>query len=662
VTGPAGYEILDVLGRGAMGVVYRARQQHLGREVALKMIALTESACESYAARLEREAAALAKLSHPHLVKVLDAGNFDGQPFLAMELVRGVRLEDYALSDPVTMRRRADELFHQMVSAVAELHRHNLIHRDLKPQNVMIDEQGRAVVMDLGLVKDTSGDGSCLTKTGALLGTPIYLAPEVFDGEIADERADVWSLACMYYFLHAAHPPFRSMSLTELVRMITVGPLPDLERDLPELAPERRAVLEKMFTRAPADRPRDARAVLALLEGRPDLRSGKNPRPRARTAPVSNPPSVPPRRIKMRTLVLIASAAIATAGAALVAMYSSVRGRSDLTARPSASTEAERSTVEDARALIDSLERLRPAQRLDDLRTLEDSMRKSRLGGDERTKFLAARWREQFAPIVQESRLAEAAARLSPANAQRSWGELDPPTRLVMMNLIEDLGFLCLGLERLGLPGPLPRSPATVRSPLLSDRPPLRYDGAVGFELPRKAGAKPVRLVPHPDSGAIGMPHLVKSTPKKRVDDFFSIHIVAMGSHTEAQSIFEGFDNAEAGRFAQTSYTHTQALEIPPPATLAAAAFSTFVTALDAEQRFEIYVAGEPDGPFVRRAATFRDDFDGTRQLWHAIDPALLPGPKVYVRVQFSVLPGMASNFDDAELHQLLLHYKRRAR
>jgi predicted Ser/Thr protein kinase len=425
------YEILEELGRGSMGVVYRARQRGLEREVALKMVALEPGTAASpeYLLRFEREALALAKLSHGHLVKVLDAGRHQGQPYIAMELLRGRSLESLGLEDPVSMRRRADELFLQLVAAVAELHRHGLVHRDLKPANLMIDDAGRIVVMDLGLVKDASGDGVRLTDTGTLVGTPLYLAPEVFGGAFADERADVWSLGCVWFFLHAGRPPFAGESFPELIRAITHGPLPELARELPDMPADRREVLARLLVRAPAGRPRDAGRVLALLEGR----SGSGVRSRSGRTSGTSGRSVPPSRPRrMRALAvggaLAASAVVGGVVAWLGAPPSAPRPSPALTVAPATpSPSGATSVLAKIRGLHGFAPRLRAGGP-----TAENACK------DLRTRTGMSLGRETWAFWFELDRwMAELRAGSAPPEPGRAWLDMQVATELGF-SIIED--------------------------------------------------------------------------------------------------------------------------------------------------------------------------------------------------------------------------------
>lgn len=300
---PEGYEILGTLGTGAMGVVYHATQAGLGREVALKCIRANDQASPAFLARFRREAEALAKVSHPNLVKLYDVGTDGEMPYIAMELVKGRPLEALLRDQPVEVRRREKDLFRAILDAVCALHDAGLAHRDLKPLNIMVGPDWRPVVMDLGLVKDLAGDGATLTRTGVLLGTPQYLAPEVLAGAPAGLTADCWALGCIYYALNAGCAPFRATTLAELYHAIANGPLPDLEVACPDLPPARRAFLLQLMDRDPKRRPQTARAALARLR---DSVGKSRTTPQLATAP---------RALPVRAVSIAAALALMGAGA-----------------------------------------------------------------------------------------------------------------------------------------------------------------------------------------------------------------------------------------------------------------------------------------------------------------------------------------------------------
>ncbi|HWA97383.1 MAG TPA: serine/threonine-protein kinase [Pirellulales bacterium] len=214
------YEILEELGRGGMGVVYKARQRGLGRVVALKAIRYGAMANPAELARFRHEAAAAAKLVHPHVVPVYEVGECNGQPYFTMQYVAGRTLAARLADGPLPPREAA-ELLVSVCEAIEAAHRQGLLHRDLKPSNILIDEQGRALVTDFGLAKQVEG-GNSLTHTGAIVGTPAYMAPEQAAGNRGrvGPASDVYSLGAILYHMLTGRPPLQGASPMETVLMV----------------------------------------------------------------------------------------------------------------------------------------------------------------------------------------------------------------------------------------------------------------------------------------------------------------------------------------------------------------------------------------------------------------------------------------------------------
>jgi serine/threonine-protein kinase len=203
-----GYELLGELARGGMGVVYRARQVSLNRMVALKMILAGQLASEGDVRRFRAEAEAAAGLDHPNVLPIYEVGEHHGQLFFSMKLVEGGCLAD-RVGDLVGKPEAVADLVLTLARAVEAAHRHGVVHRDLKPANILLDADGTAYITDFGLAKRTGTD-DCLTKTGAILGTPAYMAPEQARGERhVGSAVDVYALGAILYELLTGVPPFR---------------------------------------------------------------------------------------------------------------------------------------------------------------------------------------------------------------------------------------------------------------------------------------------------------------------------------------------------------------------------------------------------------------------------------------------------------------------
>jgi serine/threonine-protein kinase len=214
------HEILSVLGRGGMGVVYRARHTKLNRIVALKMLLAGSHAGRQEHARFMREAAAVAALRHPNVVQIYDFGESAGQPYFTMEYVGGGSLA-FRLSNSPYGVREAAELMTQVAQAVGAAHRAGIVHRDLKPANILLADDGRPKIGDFGLARRIDGADD-LTQTGMLMGTPNYMAPEQMTGgaKAAGPPADLFALGSILYEMLAGRPPFRGDSFSDIQRRL----------------------------------------------------------------------------------------------------------------------------------------------------------------------------------------------------------------------------------------------------------------------------------------------------------------------------------------------------------------------------------------------------------------------------------------------------------
>ena len=226
-----GFELLEELGRGGMGIVYRARQVGLGRTVALKRLIRGVSATDADLARFRVEAEAAARLDHPHIVPVHVVGEHDGQPFLVMKLIEGTTLARRLADGPLAAREAA-ALLAPVCRAVDDAHRLGVLHRDLKPSNILIDREGRPYVGDFGLAKRIGpepGSIAGLTLSDALVGTPSYMAPEqAAAGRGPVGRAtDVYGLGAVLYQMLTGRPPFQAASPVDTILLsLEEDPLP----------------------------------------------------------------------------------------------------------------------------------------------------------------------------------------------------------------------------------------------------------------------------------------------------------------------------------------------------------------------------------------------------------------------------------------------------
>jgi serine/threonine-protein kinase len=218
------YEIREVLGRGGMGVVYRARQVSLNRSVALRMLRAGVLAGDDELRRFQNEAEAVALLDHPGIVPIYEIGEDDGQKYFSMKLVRGggraERLATYK-DDP----KAASSLLAEVAEAVHHAHVRGILHRDLKPANILIDTEGHGQITDFGLAKRVEADTE-LTASGAILGTPAYMAPEQATGRrgAITTATDVYGLGSVLYALLTGQAPFAGKSVVDTFTMVKEQP------------------------------------------------------------------------------------------------------------------------------------------------------------------------------------------------------------------------------------------------------------------------------------------------------------------------------------------------------------------------------------------------------------------------------------------------------
>jgi WD40 repeat protein len=267
-----GYEVLAEIGRGGMGVVYRARQVGLNRLVALKMVRSAESTSVELLARFRAEAEAVARLHHPNIVQIFDYGEHDGLPYLALELVEGQTLAARIGNQPWSDRQAA-ALIASLAVALQFAHERGVIHRDLKPANILLEaRQGLPdeipKITDFGLAKVFRDDSGAQTHTGSVLGTPSYMAPEqaAGQGELIGPPTDVYALGAILYELLAGQPPFRGpTAIATLQQVLHENPV-GLRRLNPRAPRDLVTICEKCLSKEPTRRYASAGALASDLE------------------------------------------------------------------------------------------------------------------------------------------------------------------------------------------------------------------------------------------------------------------------------------------------------------------------------------------------------------------------------------------------------------
>ena len=250
---------------GGMGSVYRAVDESLGRHVAVKVLRRELAAEPAYLERFRREARASAALSHPGVAGVYDYGELGGSAFIVMELVEGETLAERIAARGRLPWPEAFAVGEQVARALAAAHAHGLVHRDVKPGNVLIDAAGRAKVTDFGIAKAAAA--ATLTRTGMVLGSANYVAPEQAQGADVGPTADQYSLGCVLFEAVTGRPPYSGHSAVAIDAQHVSAPVPDPRHHHPDLPPPAAALIRRALAKAPEDRFASAAAMADALAG-----------------------------------------------------------------------------------------------------------------------------------------------------------------------------------------------------------------------------------------------------------------------------------------------------------------------------------------------------------------------------------------------------------
>jgi WD40 repeat protein len=270
------YEVVGLLGKGAMGEVYRARDARLGRDVAIKVLPGAYATDTERLRRFDQEARAAGALNHPNVVAIFDVGTHDGAPFVVTELLDGHTLRT-RLNDGAPPLRRALEYAVQIAQGLSAAHAKGIVHRDLKPENLFITNDGHVKILDFGLaklVRDEGGSGgqadslvaTAMTEMGRVMGTVGYMAPEQVRGGVADHRADIFALGCVLYELLCGRPPFHRESAVESMAAIVRDELPPLDPAIEARVPALGSLLRRCVEKLPGDRFESARDLAYSLD------------------------------------------------------------------------------------------------------------------------------------------------------------------------------------------------------------------------------------------------------------------------------------------------------------------------------------------------------------------------------------------------------------
>ncbi|MGA8528907.1 MAG: protein kinase [Acidobacteriaceae bacterium] len=267
------YSLIELLGAGGMGMVYRARDEKLERIVAIKILASGLLTNETMRSHFRREARALARLNHANIASLYDVGEQDGVDYLVMECVQGQSLRARLQAAPLTPAE-ATRITVDIAGALEEAHAQGVVHRDLKPANVMISSRGQVKVLDFGVAKllTPSETTQSLIQTNSPVGTPLYMSPEQALGKPVDVRSDLWSLGALYFETLTGRPPFQGDSVLAVLQAITQDRLTPLRQIRPDAPEQAERIVQRALQKDPAHRyptatemARDASALLATM-------------------------------------------------------------------------------------------------------------------------------------------------------------------------------------------------------------------------------------------------------------------------------------------------------------------------------------------------------------------------------------------------------------
>jgi hypothetical protein len=294
------YEIEELVGTGGMSSVYRARDTVLERWVALKVLHEHFSDDPEYVERFRREARAIAQLNHPNIVTVIDRGEFGDRQFIVFEHIPGENLKDVVEREGPLPVPQALALTHQIARGLAFAHEHGVVHRDVKPHNVLMDESGTAKVTDFGIARSLDPEEE-LTQTGALLGTSDYISPEQASGQPVDARTDQYSLGVLLYELLTGEVPYRAENFMAVAMRHLRDPVPSVRERRPNVSARVDEIVAQAMAKRPEDRFPSTEAMMAAMEAAlaDEVGDGAGPTGATGVLPRVEPPS--PRASAVRS-------------------------------------------------------------------------------------------------------------------------------------------------------------------------------------------------------------------------------------------------------------------------------------------------------------------------------------------------------------------------
>src|SRR5438445_2250047 len=257
------YEIRSKIGAGGMGEVYRARDEKLNRDVAIKVLPILLSQDQDRLRRFEQEAQAAGALNHPNILAVYDVGTYDGAPYIVSELLEGEELREQ-LNDGSLSQRKALDYAQQIAQGLAAAHERGITHRDLKPENLFVTSDGRVKILDFGLAKlrpqrqeaisSEIATAKQITDPGTVMGTVGYMSPEQVRGQTADHRSDIFSFGAIFYEMLSGHRAFRRETMAETMTAILKEEPEELTESNPNISPSLERIVRRCLEKKPERR------------------------------------------------------------------------------------------------------------------------------------------------------------------------------------------------------------------------------------------------------------------------------------------------------------------------------------------------------------------------------------------------------------------------